>query len=205
MAENQQKRSTRQLSPDKAKAILSGAMQEFLGQGYAGTSMDRVAAAAGVSKATVYSHFHDKEGLFAALIRRMAADKMTIFERGQAIQGSAREVLAAVLHQGLAQLHEDEQYMAFIRLVIGESGRFPQLAKLFVENLSKQGIDRLATLLREHPQFEFDDPEAIARIVIGSIVHYKLMQDILHGQEIVPFDSDRIVASLLDIVCGPEK
>lgn len=202
MVEDQRKRSTRQLSPEKAMAILKGAMQEFLGQGYAGTSMDRVAASAGVSKATVYSHFQDKEGLFAALIRLMAANKMAIFEQSHALTGSAREVLSKVLSQGLVQMREDEQFLSFVRLVIGESGRFPRLAKLFVENLSKQGIDRLAMLFRQHPQFEFEDPEAIARIVIGSIVHYKLMQDIMHGHEIVPFESDRIVAALLDLICG---
>ncbi|MFM2305164.1 MAG: hypothetical protein RLZZ135_2577, partial [Cyanobacteriota bacterium] len=61
----------RQLSADKAAAILAGGMQEFLAHGYAGTSMDRVATAAGVSKATVYSHFQDKEGLFVALIEQL--------------------------------------------------------------------------------------------------------------------------------------
>lgn len=205
MVQGQSKRATRQLSPDKAQAIVSGAMQEFLGQGYAGTSMDRVAAAAGVSKATVYSHFQDKEGLFAALIRRMAAEKMMLFDQAHSLSGSAREVLSAVIAQGLEQMREDEQFLSFIRLVIGESGRFPRLAQLFVENLSKQGIDRLAALLKSHPQFEFEDPEAIARIVIGSIVHYKLMQDIMHGQDVVPFESKRLVSALVDLVCGPEK
>ena len=104
------------------------------------------AAAAGVSKATVYSHFQDKEGLFAALIRRMAADKMAIFDEGYTLTGSGREVLYRVLNQGMMQIREDEQFLSFIRLVIGESGRFPRLSKLFVENLSKQGIERLAEL-----------------------------------------------------------
>ena len=205
MVQDQGKRPVRQLSPEKAIAILSGAMQEFLGHGYAGTSMDRVASAAGVSKATVYSHFQDKEGLFAALIKRMAAEKLALFDDNHAFEGTAREVLERVLRQGLAQIREDEQYLTFIRLIIGESGRFPRLAKLFVSNLSKQGIDRLTRLFENHPQFDFEDPEAIARIVIGSIVHYKLMQDILHGQEIVPFDVDRIVSSLLDLICGPAE
>ncbi|HAG82353.1 MAG TPA: TetR family transcriptional regulator, partial [Cyanobacteria bacterium UBA12227] len=44
----------RELSAEKTEAILDGAMQEFLAHGYAATSMDKVAATAGVSKATVY-------------------------------------------------------------------------------------------------------------------------------------------------------
>ena len=55
----------------KAEKILSGAIQEFLVRGFAGTTMDGVAAAAGVSKTTVYSYFQDKESLFLALIERL--------------------------------------------------------------------------------------------------------------------------------------
>ncbi|MEO1187293.1 MAG: TetR/AcrR family transcriptional regulator, partial [Cyanobacteria bacterium J06636_27] len=54
-------------SSEKVEAILQGAMQEFLTHGFAGTTMDKVTAAAGVSKTTVYSYFQDKEKLFIAL------------------------------------------------------------------------------------------------------------------------------------------
>ena len=65
----------------KTEAILEGGMREFLTNGYAATSMDRVAATAGVSKATVYSHFQDKAGLFAAIVQQLAEDKFrTMFD-----------------------------------------------------------------------------------------------------------------------------
>ncbi len=60
----------RDLSTDKREAILAGAMQEFLEHGYAGARVDRLVKAAGVSKATVYRHFPDKEALFVALIQK---------------------------------------------------------------------------------------------------------------------------------------
>ena len=50
-------------SAEKVEAILQGAMQEFLRHGFAATTMDKVTAAAGVSKTTVYSYFQDKEKL----------------------------------------------------------------------------------------------------------------------------------------------
>ena len=49
---------------DKEELILQGALQVFMTQGYTAASMDRIAAAAGVSKSTLYSYFRDKEGLF---------------------------------------------------------------------------------------------------------------------------------------------
>ena len=50
----------------KGAAILETAKRLFLNQGFEGVSMDQIAAEAGVSKLTVYSHFGDKETLFAA-------------------------------------------------------------------------------------------------------------------------------------------
>jgi TetR/AcrR family transcriptional repressor of mexJK operon len=53
----------------KRAAILEAAKRMFTTQGYDGASMDQIAAEAGVSKLTVYSHFGDKEALFAAAVR----------------------------------------------------------------------------------------------------------------------------------------
>src|SRR5215472_16211908 len=52
-----------------AGVIMEAATTLFLRNGYLGTSMDEVAALAGVSKQTVYTHFADKEQLFAELVR----------------------------------------------------------------------------------------------------------------------------------------
>ncbi|AKC86265.1 TetR/AcrR family transcriptional regulator [Pseudoxanthomonas suwonensis] len=52
----------------KRASILEAAKRLFIEQGYQGVSMDQIAAAAGVSKLTVYSHFGDKETLFSAAI-----------------------------------------------------------------------------------------------------------------------------------------
>lgn len=54
---------------DKHAAILDAAKQLFVQHGYVGVSMDQIAASAGVSKLTLYSHFGDKENLFAAAVR----------------------------------------------------------------------------------------------------------------------------------------
>ena len=191
----------RQLSSPKSEAILAGAMQEFLENGYAGTSMDRVAATAGVSKATVYSHFKDKEGLFGALVQKMAEEKMTLISSDQMLEGTAPQVIRKILTIGLNQLQKDDQYLSLIRLIIGESGRFPRLAELFVKNVSKPGVQRLTAILNHHPDIQVEDPEAIARIILGSMIHYKLTQDILHGKEIMPFESERIINAVVDLIC----
>lgn len=59
---------------EKRAAILEAAKALFVRNAFAGTSMDAVAAEAGVSKLTVYSHFGDKDNLFREVIRARIQD-----------------------------------------------------------------------------------------------------------------------------------
>lgn len=60
-----------QSHPAKRRAILEAAARVFCDEGFGGANIDLVAAAAGVSRQTVYNHFDDKAGLFAAVVREV--------------------------------------------------------------------------------------------------------------------------------------
>ena len=197
-------REPRQLSPDKAAAILAGGMQEFLAHGFAGTSMDRVAAAGGVSKATVYSHFQDKEGLFVALIEQLVQGKFqSIYDPGDlALQIEPKIFLRGLAHRVLDMGVNEPQFLNFMRVIIGESGRFPQLAQAFVRNIEQTSFRLLGAYFAACPQLNLADPEATARIFIGSIVHFLIVQEMLHGKDIVPMERDRLIDTLIDSIVG---
>ena len=59
------------LTDRKREAIVQAAVAEFRTAGYEATSMDRIAAAAGVSKRTVYNHFPSKEALFTLMLEHL--------------------------------------------------------------------------------------------------------------------------------------
>ncbi|MBD1863109.1 MULTISPECIES: TetR/AcrR family transcriptional regulator [Trichocoleus] len=194
----------RDLSPEKTAAILDGAIQEFLVKGYAATSMDRVAAAAGVSKATVYSHFQDKEALFTALIQRLACQKELFnSEKLQAIQDDPALVLRAFALEMLDKIQADPHLLTFVRLIIGESSRFPALARAFVQNVEKPSIELLTQYLASRPELRLPDPEVAARAFIGTIVHYVILKDLLHSGDLVPMERDRLLDNLLHLIIRP--
>jgi TetR/AcrR family transcriptional repressor of mexJK operon len=90
-------RSTRPGRPKdaaKRRAILDAARTLFSGQAYDGVTMEEVAARAGVSKMTVYSHFTDKETLFEALVRQ-ESDRMAEAFSMPASDGGLAERLTA--------------------------------------------------------------------------------------------------------------
>jgi len=187
-------------SINKVDKILQGAMQEFLVNGYAGTSMDKVAAAAGVSKATVYSHFKDKEGLFKALMEKRTRQKFQLIFGKQSLEGEPKIILRHLATKGLEQMAQDQEHRALMRVIIGESGRFPELAEVCVLYMMKPVFDTLTKYLREHPELNLADPEAVARIFLGALVHFHIAQELLYGKNILPMTNDRLIDNLVDLV-----
>ncbi len=196
-------RRERKKSAVKTAAILDGAMQEFLANGYAATSMDRVAATAGVSKATVYSHFNDKASLFAALVQQMAEHKFsTVFDPRDenALQGEPRVVLSDLAARVLEDAATDSQFCEFMRLIVGESGRFPELAKPYVEYVAKPLLDGLTRYLTHCHDLHLSDPEATARTFAGTLIYFVILQRVLGGKDAMPMESDRLITTLVNLV-----
>ncbi len=196
----------RKKSAVKAAAILDGAMQEFLANGYAATSMDRVAIAAGVSKATVYSHFQDKAGLFAALVQQLAEDKFrTVFDPRDenSLQGEPRAVLTKVATSILNQAAHNPQGCEFMRLIIGESGRFPELSEPYIQNVAKPLLEGLTRYLAACEDLALSDPEATARMFAGTLIYFVISQRVLGGQTQMPMEGDRLITTLVDSIVTP--
>ncbi|WP_218082709.1 TetR/AcrR family transcriptional regulator [Anthocerotibacter panamensis] len=201
-------RPDRQLSLEKAEAILEGGMQEFLAHGYAATSMDRVALAAKVSKATVYSHFQDKESLFTVLIQRLVEKKFgSVFDvaDAQILQAPPKVVLQEFANRVLDIGMNEPQFLNFMRLILGESERFPALARTFVRNVEQTAFRNLCQYFANSPHLKLDDPEATARVFIGAIIHFLIVQEILHGKDIMPIERGRIISVLIHLITGEEK
>ena len=195
--------SERQKSTEKTEAILKGAMGEFLAHGYAATSMDRVAKTAGVSKATVYSYFGDKEGLFNALIQALAKEKFQTaigLQEPQFLEKDPKIVLRELAGKILDHAIGDRTFQNFIRIIIGESGRFPELAKAYVNNLAKPAIEILTQYFKSHPELNLPDEEATVRIFMGSLIYYIMLQELLHGKDIIPLERERLVDTLTHLI-----
>ena len=132
----------------KRASIVGGAKDVFLRHGFEGASMDGIAAAAGVSKMTVYRYFRSKEELFAGVIRDLCEriideDLERMLERRpeEALRGFARKMVTILFARDTVELH---------RIVIAESRRFPALGRLFYKSGPEACIAMLAAYLERH-------------------------------------------------------
>ncbi len=190
----------RKRASDKAEQILQGATQVFLAQGYDRTSMDRVAKTAGVSKQTLYAYFSDKQALFEALVARMAKQRFQGAFADESLDGNPDAVLPPLIQQGLASLAQDTEYHDFIRIMIGESKRFPDLIQTFFSNVTLPTIETIRHYLESQPELDIPDAEATAHILLGALVFYMLTQEVMGGRDILPMSQDRLSASLIHLL-----
>ncbi|MEQ9551488.1 MAG: TetR/AcrR family transcriptional regulator [Coleofasciculus sp. G3-WIS-01] len=193
--------------PDKAQAILSGALQVFTKHGYAAASMDRIASAAGVSKPTLYNYFQDKQGLFIALIHQLTQNNSQLIlnlPTEPNLQTPPEQVLRQMATAVLNEFANNPALLTLMRLIIGESERFPELAQTHLREIIKPLMERLSLYLASQPQLQLSDPVVAARIFTGSLVHYLIIQNILQGDEILPLDRDRMVNGLIQLMVAGE-
>ncbi len=192
------KEQAKKILKDKARQILQGALPEFLKYGYAGTTMDKVAKSAGVSKQTLYSYYSDKDGLFTALIQDIASEKFQILW-SKPLEGEPETVLRELAYRLLDNV-SNKNHLNFSRLILAESDKRPDLSQLFLKTVTKPSIEILTNYFKEQEEFHFTDSEATAMVFIGSLIHYVINQELLHGKEVIPMDKERYVNNLINLV-----
>lgn len=130
----------------KDEAILLAAGKLFMERGYEDVSMDAVAQAAGVSKATIYARYADKDALFAAVLREECERAVAPDSFLPAPDQPVRDTLILVATRFL-NLVTGEKAMQMNRVLVAESGRAPRMAELFYETAVLSLKNRFATWL----------------------------------------------------------
>ena len=120
--------------------ILAAALGVFLAAGYGASTIDELAAAAQVTKRTLYTYYGDKAGLFAAMVRDLAAAVSLD-------AASDHDTLTTLATRIVSRVHSDE-LVGLHQLVIAESTRFPELALVLHSSGDARHIARLAEHIR---------------------------------------------------------
>jgi AcrR family transcriptional regulator len=140
----------RRRKEERPQEILEAAFEEFAAHGYAATRLEDVAQRGGIAKGTIYLYFKDKQGLFRAVVRSLihpALETLAGFVR--AFPGSAEELLRELVSRHYAQVVGRKRARAILRLLIAESGKFPQLPDIFYREIIQPGVTALRLVLEK--------------------------------------------------------
>lgn len=165
----------------KRHEILDAATKVFLRSGYAGASMDEITRTAGVSKATVYSHFAGKEALFGAIIEARCRDLISPLFSGETEREDPEQVLRSVAGRFM-DLVLSETALALYRVVMAEAPRFPELARAFYDNGPARAIASLAGYLSgeaERGRLRISAPATAAEQFLGLLTGYLHVRTVL--------------------------
>lgn len=191
--------------------ILDAAEALFLAEGFEGAAMERVAAAAGVGKRTLYSRHPGKEALFTAVVERSIGRVLGGLPRDGDLPGDTVDERLTHLCATLLDRSLTPGVAGLMRAVIAASGRFPDLARLLDEHARARIVGFVAgALAREVARGAVrpHDGPAAAEVLVGCVFLAPLMRPLMgHGldevRREVPGHVARAVALFLDGVGRP--
>ena len=158
--------------------VLDAALTLFAAKGFAQTSVEEVARAAGLSKAAVYLYFPSKKALLAGLVRRAVAP-VAEMALGSG-EGEPMSVITGLLRAAAGRM-ATPGVMAVPALVMREAAVAPEIAQVYREEV----LDRVLPALRQiiargvaSGQFRPVDPDLTIRSVIGPVLSHMLLAQV---------------------------
>ena len=163
----------------KQAQIVEAARRIFMDQGFGGASMDAIAAAADVSKATLYAYFGSKEDLFAHVVTQAGQSRVKSLDLEDVdprtlLHDAAREITNLIL---------SPDTVAMYRIIMSEARNFPDLGARFYTAGPAALIDRLAMHLDAAMQagaLRHAPPRVAAAQFIGMILGDLQLRVLLH-------------------------
>jgi TetR/AcrR family transcriptional regulator of autoinduction and epiphytic fitness len=189
------------LTDRKREAIIQAAIAEFRANGFDITSMDKIAATAGVSKRTVYNHFPSKEELFAEILNqlwtRVTAEQETAYRPDLPLRDEMRRMLMAKL-----QLLGDDNFLDLARVAIAATIHSPERAQDMVARMGKreEGLTVWIRAAQADGRLKPVDPEFAAQQVQGMLKSFAFWPQISMGQPSLSREMQTtVVESALDM------
>ncbi len=158
------------LTDRKRHAILEAAADQFRKHGFEASSMDKIAALAGVSKRTVYNHFPSKDELFAETLVQLFQSGAAIMDVAYQADAPLRAQLTAMMARKAGSL-ADQNFLDLARVAIAEAVHAPERVRPIVARMGEreQGVTAWIRAAQADGKLKPGDPEFAAALLQGQI------------------------------------
>jgi AcrR family transcriptional regulator len=192
----------RRRKAERPQEILEAAFVEFSRNGYAMTTLDRVAEHAGVTKGTIYVYFENKEHLFISMVREVTKAALdTVHEMLETHEGTTADLLRAQFSFIYQHIVEDRRRREVLRMLIAEAPRFPELADRYHQEILRPCLDMLRQAIRrgmDRGEFRNSAIVDLPQIVIAPIALVDIWMMMFDDRQ--PLDMKAYFNAHLDLV-----
>ena len=192
----------RRRKAERPQEILEAAFVEFSRNGYATTTLDRVAERAGVTKGTIYVYFENKEHLFISMVREVTKAALdTVHEMLETHEGTTADLLRAQFSFIYQHIVEDRRRREVLRMLIAEAPRFPELADRYHQEILRPCLDMLRQAIQrgmDRGEFRKSAIVDLPQIVIAPIALVDLWMMMFDDRQ--PLDLKAYFDAHLDLV-----
>lgn len=197
-------RAPQRLTDRKREAIVRAAVEEFRSAGYEATSMDRIAAVAGVSKRTVYNHFPSKEELFALILEELWHSSVASVELPYRADRPLEVQLLQLLRQKL-DLLGDANFIDLARVAMAEIIHSPERAQAIVCRMGEKesGVSVWIRAAIADGRLREVDPEFAGHQLQGLVKSFAFWPQVTMGQApLAPAERTRVAESAVAMFLG---
>jgi AcrR family transcriptional regulator len=175
----------------RPQEILAAALSVFAERGFAAARMDDIASRARVSKGTIYLYFESKEAVFRALIQETLAKRVSdlaAFVRDH--RGPVAPLLRELLLR-LGHMVSTSDLVVLPKMVIAEAGNFPDLARIYREEVVERGLTLFGGLLQlgmERGEFRKMPVQHAVRLCIAPLLLAAIWRTTFAPLDPTPYD-----------------
>jgi AcrR family transcriptional regulator len=137
---------------DRPREICAAALEVFAEKGFAAAKLDEIAKRAGVSKGTLYLYFEDKEQLFRAVVRDTVSPNIDALRQGLTASDLPFADLIRQFLGRFATIAGQGRVGAVAKMVIGESRNFPELAKVWHDEVVSKALGTITATIEKAQQ-----------------------------------------------------
>lgn len=191
----------RRRKADRPAEIVSAALQVFAEKGFAAAKLDDIARHAGLSKGALYLYFETKEDLFrAVVIQALSPNVAVVKAMAEAHPGPLAELLRGLVGH-VAGVIETTPLGGVLKMVVGESGNFPEIARVWYEQVVSQLIGVVTEAMaaaQARGEVKAGDPRIYALQLISPLMVSVLWRETFVPVGAPPFDIPTVMSQHVD-------
>jgi AcrR family transcriptional regulator len=154
----------------KIDNIQKAAQKLFQSNGFIGTSMDKIADQAGVTKQTVYRYFESKEELFKSTLEAQRRRASNDFLKALDLEDTTNALETFAI--GFIERHLSKAHLANIRLLVSEGPMVPEITRAFYAVGPERTKARLARFFKN--RFNIDDAQYEIKVFLGILLSMRM-------------------------------